>query len=191
MYLLQPPLQRDFETRLEQQLDNLDSSIRRNFDKLFTQHLGMATASICNAHADSHERLKGGLLDLACVVQRLEAKLDHMACVQHCPPESQQQQRRSAARAREQGLAWSAVIGDETSQRQTVELDRMFCKHQRNSGTDSLGSISLHETEARSLSRLAKIDVVCPVDISAAVFDTRTKFQPKQVLNQILLLHTV
>jgi hypothetical protein len=93
--------QKDFEHRLGQQLGDMDASIRRNFDKLLAQHLGVAVASICHAHADAHARLEGahaesharlegahadaqarlegGLLALAGIVRRLEAKLDRLA----------------------------------------------------------------------------------------------------------------
>jgi hypothetical protein len=89
--LLTPLLaQRDFEDRLGQQLGDLDASIRRNFDTLLAQHLGAAAASIRQAHAGAHERLEGGLLDLAGMVRRLEARLDRLAeaAPPRRPPES-------------------------------------------------------------------------------------------------------
>ena len=125
-----PLAQRDFEARLKQQLVDLDSSIRRNFDKLLAQHLGAAVDSICHAHTDAHGRLEGGLLDLAGIALRLEAKLDRLAeSVQHSSPENASEQVRSGRKVQHQH--WMDTKESSQVRNRSTELIR--------DGTESAG----------------------------------------------------
>jgi hypothetical protein len=186
--LTRMPAQRDFEERLRQQLVDLDASIGRNFDKLLAQHLDLAAASIRRSNADAQERLEGGLLDLAGVVLRLEAKLDSLAGVaHHGPPESMLQQRWKV----------SAGMGSPVPVEKCAwgnEHDGMLFKIKRHSDTERISSShpgqKLGENGARQASTRSLIDIidkVCAGELPATATGSGTlrKSHPTPVLHQI------
>jgi hypothetical protein len=176
-------VQRDFEERLGQQLADLDASIRHNFDKLLAQHLGMTAASICHAHIDAQVRLEGGLLDLAGVVRRLEAKLDRLAeAAQHRPSESMPQQEcKVSAGGGSQVPVEKSEWGNEES--------GMMVEIQHRPDTGSVNCCySGQESGAREASTRSLFDIidrVCAGELPAAASCSGRKSQATPVLHQM------
>ena len=73
-----PHTQQTFEDRLTQQLEEINNSIVRNFEKILGQKLGELGSSISSSHEDS-QRIEGTLFNMAGILCRLETKLDKLA----------------------------------------------------------------------------------------------------------------
>jgi hypothetical protein len=139
-----PVTQRDFETRLWQQLGEMDISIRRNFEKLLGQHQVVIEAAIGRAHDDAQEQLVDGLLDITVSMRRLEAKLDRIAeCVL-------QRQNSSVAGDTVQDAPQQKPFGSESRKQ----------RHCSNTSVDSKDA-QCDVGAVRSTSFLAIIDKVC------------------------------
>ena len=170
----------------------MDASIRRNFDKLLAQHLGEAAASICHAHADAHARLEGGLLDLAGIVRRLEAKLDRLAgAAQHRPLASTLQCRPEAGAQGDEGVLQQRWVGSESAG--TVDERDAVGRSQRHPNTKSVSDSYSRQGSGgqvardSSLSKRSLIDIidkVCAGELPTADSGSGSRLQPAQIASR-------
>jgi hypothetical protein len=146
----------------------------------------VAAASIRHAQADAHDRLEGGLLDLAGVVRRLEVKLDRLAeaaAAQYRPPDSALRRRSGASahpRRRRLGgcvqqQGWSHTGNEGMHCSDSCEEEIMLYQTQSLPTTNSASCKSGQESEGRGTGEATStrslfdvIDKVCSVALPPA-----------------------
>jgi hypothetical protein len=145
----------------------MDTSIRRNFEKLLGQHQGVMEAAIWRAHDDAQEQLVDGLMAITVGMRRLEAKLDRIA-------EFVLQRQNSVAGDTVQGVLQQKLSGSESRKQQHFNSSSTDLKE----APDDVGAV-------RSKSFLEIIDKVCAGHGSSGNLVSGQPIEPVYISNQL------